>query len=59
MKDDEVYLGHMLDTARKAVGLLAGKSRADFDADETLQLALVHLVQTIGEMSLNGEMCVR
>ena len=49
MKDDLVYLGHMLDTSRKAVEKLAGKSRADFDADDTLQLAMVHLVQTIGK----------
>ncbi len=29
--------------------MLGGKSRAQFDADETLQLALTHLIQTIGE----------
>lgn len=39
----------MYDNACKAVEKLAGKSRADFDADDTLQLALVYLVQTIGE----------
>ena len=39
----------MYDAASKAVGKLEGKSRADFDADDNLQLALVHLVQTIGE----------
>ncbi len=26
-----------------------GKSRADFDADENLRLAVTHLIQTIGE----------
>jgi uncharacterized protein with HEPN domain len=49
MKSDLVYLGHMYDLACKATGKLAGKSRTDFDADENLQLALVHLIQTIGE----------
>ena len=49
MKNDMVYLGHMYDTASKAVDKLAGKTRGDFDRDETLQLALVYLVQTIGE----------
>jgi len=49
MKNDLVYLGHMYDLACKAVGKLEGKSRADFDADENLQFALVHLIQTIGE----------
>lgn len=48
-KDDLVYIGHMLDTARSVVGKVAGKSRSEFDADENLRLALVHLIQTIGE----------
>jgi uncharacterized protein with HEPN domain len=39
----------MLDTARSIVGRAKGLSRADFDADENLCLALVHLVQTFGE----------
>ena len=48
-KDDFVYAGHMLDTARRALRLAAGKNRADFDRDEALSLALAHLVQVIGE----------
>jgi uncharacterized protein with HEPN domain len=48
-KDDDVFVGHMLDTARLAVGKVAGKSREEFDADENLRLALAHLVQTIGD----------
>ncbi len=48
-RDDTVYAGHMLDTARKAVEKVRGKSRADFDQDENLRLALAHLIQTIGE----------
>ena len=48
-KDDLVYAGHMLDTARKALILLEGKTRPDFDADEVLALAVTHLLQTIGE----------
>lgn len=49
MSKDEVYAGHMLDTARRALRLAHGKGRADFDADEALSLALTHLVQIIGE----------
>jgi uncharacterized protein with HEPN domain len=49
IKDDTVYLGHMLDQTRKAVGKVEGMARSDFDADENLRLALAHLVQTIGE----------
>ncbi len=48
-KDDLVYVGHMLDTARKARSLVGTKDRAAYDADETLRLALAHLVQVIGE----------
>lgn len=48
-KDDLVYVGHMLDTARLIVGKVAGKSRAEFDADDDLRLALTHLIQTFGE----------
>jgi uncharacterized protein with HEPN domain len=48
-RDDGVYLGHMLDTARKAVGRLTAASRADYDADEDLRIVIAHLVQTIGE----------
>ena len=48
-KDDGVYLGHMLDMARKAAARAAGKTREEYDADEDLRLVIAHLVQTIGE----------
>lgn len=48
-KDDLVYVGHMLDTARKAIGKVRSRGRAEYDADEDLRLALTHLVQTLGE----------
>ena len=48
-KDDLVYVGHMLDMARKAIGKVRSRSRAEYDADEDLRLALTHLVQTLGE----------
>jgi uncharacterized protein with HEPN domain len=46
---DSVYIGHMLDMARKAVSKTRGISRDTYDADENLRLALTHLIQTIGE----------
>lgn len=49
LKDDQVYLGHMLDMAQKASSLVRNKKRADYDADETLRFALAHLLQIIGE----------
>ena len=48
-KSDMVYLGHMYDTACDALERMKGKRRADFDSDINLQLALVYLVQTLGE----------
>ena len=48
-KDDLVYVGHMLDMARKAIELANGKSREEFDSDESLSLAPTHLLQVIGE----------
>ena len=48
-KDDKLYLGHMLDTARKAACRVVENSRAAYDADEDLRIVIAHLVQTIGE----------
>ena len=47
--DDRVYLRHMLEMAREARLLVQDKTRADFDRDEVLRLALRHLLQIIGE----------
>ena len=46
---DLVYVGHMLVMARKAVGKVRDVPRDAYDADENLRLALIHLVQVIGE----------
>ncbi len=46
---DSVYVGHMLDMARKAASKTQDISRETYDADENLRLALIHLIQTIGE----------
>jgi uncharacterized protein with HEPN domain len=57
---DLVYVGHMLDTAKKAVGKTTGLSRDAYDADENLRLALTHLVQVIGEAGrhVSREFCL-
>ena len=48
--DDRVRLQHMLDAARKAVRIAAGRSRADLEAeDDPLVDALVRLISVIGE----------
>ncbi len=46
---DVVYVGHMLDMALKAVGKTQSLPRDAYDADENLRLALIHLIQVIGE----------
>jgi uncharacterized protein with HEPN domain len=47
--DDLVRLRHMLDAARKAMTLAAGKTRAQVGADEIGQLALARLLEIVGE----------
>jgi uncharacterized protein with HEPN domain len=47
--DDGLTLGQMLDTVRRIRGVVRGQTRAAFDADEVRQLALLHLIQMLGE----------
>jgi uncharacterized protein with HEPN domain len=49
MKDESLYLVHMLEISRRIEAKVAGLTRESFDANEDLQLALVHLIQTVGE----------
>lgn len=49
MKNDVVYLSHMLYVSRQALAFSDGKSRKDFNKDKLLQIGLIHMVQTIGE----------
>jgi uncharacterized protein with HEPN domain len=48
-KDDRVRLRHRLDSAREAVELIQGKSRTDLDTNRVLSLALVRLLEIVGE----------
>ncbi|MFH1983426.1 MAG: HepT-like ribonuclease domain-containing protein [Pseudomonadota bacterium] len=48
-RDDTVVLRHMLDHAREAVGMIAGKTRKDLDAERMLELSLTRLVEIVGE----------
>ena len=47
--DDSIPLQQMLDHAREAVNMIAGKERADLDRERMLELALIRLVEIIGE----------
>ncbi len=46
---DLVRLRHMLDAGRKATSVVKGRGRPDLDSDEILGLALVRLLEIIGE----------
>jgi len=48
-RDRLMALRHMLDHAREAVELAQGKTREDLDADRLLNLALVRLLEIVGE----------
>ena len=47
--DDLGRVQHMLDYSREAVDMAQGRSRDDFDTDRMLSLALMRLVQLVGE----------
>lgn len=47
--DDTLPMRHMFDHAVEAVDMARGRSRADRDRDRQLNLALVRLVEIIGE----------
>jgi uncharacterized protein with HEPN domain len=46
---DAVRVRHIRDAAREALAFVQGRSRADLDADHMLSLALVRLLEIIGE----------
>ena len=50
---DEVRLQHMLDASKKAVQFCIGKTEIDLVKDEMLRLAIVRLVEIIGEAAKN------
>ena len=44
-----VRMRHMLDPAKEAIDLVAGKEKADISRNRVLELALVRLVEIVGE----------
>jgi uncharacterized protein with HEPN domain len=56
---DPVYVGHMLDMARKALAKIERVTRDVYERDENLRLALTHLVQVIGDAArrVSPEFC--
>lgn len=49
MPPDDVWLRHMLDAARKVIAFSHGRSRSDLETDEKLALAIVRLLEIVGE----------
>ena len=47
--NDETRLKHMIEAAEKAMAFAHGKTRDDLDQDEVLCLALVRLLEIVGE----------
>ena len=47
--DPLVSVRHMLDHAREAVEMIRGRSRTDLDTERQMNLALVRLMEVIGE----------
>jgi uncharacterized protein with HEPN domain len=50
-KNDETRLRHILDAVREAVGFSEGRLRSDLDKNRMMSLALVRLLEIIGEAS--------
>lgn len=50
-ENDLVRLRHMLDAAEDACRFLAGKARADLDADRVLTLAVIKSIEIVGEVA--------
>ncbi len=56
---DAVRLQHIIDAARQAVAFVRGRSRAELEADSMLSLALVRLLEVIGEAARGISPAVR
>jgi uncharacterized protein with HEPN domain len=56
---DAVRLQHMRDAAAKAVHHAQGRSCADLDTDELFGLAIVRLLEIIGEASKNVTQAIK
>ena len=50
-RDPRVYIHHMLDHAIEASEMVQSRSREDLDTDRMLNLALVRLMEVVGEAS--------
>ena len=49
--NDMIRLRHMLDHAKEAANLIAGKDKTELQHNRVLELALIRLVEIVGEAS--------
>ena len=49
LPDDRIRLQHMVDFAGRAISFTAGLTQEEFNRDEVLQYACIHLLEMIGE----------
>ena len=49
--NDRIRLRHMLDNAKEALALIAGKDKKELQNDRVLELALIRLAGIVGEAS--------
>ena len=47
--DDRIRFRHMLEHAREALEMIEGKRREDLECDRMLELALIRLIEVVGE----------
>jgi uncharacterized protein with HEPN domain len=49
LKDDRIRLRHMLEAAKEVLSFAENRTREDLDNDRILELALVRLIEVVGE----------
>ena len=51
--EDVVRLRHMLDAAKRAIEFMQGRAKSDLESNEQLSLAVVRLLEILGEAAKN------
>ena len=51
VNDDQTRIKHIQEAAEKVLQYTQGKSKSNFEQDELLQLAIIRLIEIIGEAS--------
>jgi len=49
--NDMIRLRHMLDHSKEAANLIAGKDKTELQHNRVLELALIRLIEIVGEAS--------